>query len=375
MPGSSAAEGWKGATLALRNAMAMFVLLGFATLTSSEIASRLAYRTDYQFIPGQYTGKVLQLIRSEQARSRCVILGASTAREGIDVRRLSELVEQTRFYSIATTASMSAGGVLNMQAQVLDNFAHRFNCIVVGLHPFMLFKMQPKSMDVFKNDYASQLSTAQVLKFERAENTYRPPMWGRVVAHATIPNARHAPILRKHLFNGLFEAESLLSRNNAPLSKYELQENELDHYDSVFRYLGRESRHTPRFFERRERRLKSLDADQPGSYRDPLSLALFQDTIQTLSALTDRLIVMSLPTSTVFDTVNAVSTPFFEAELARFSGRVEYVICDMDAQPPADVFHDTIHLAERGRHLLTDSLAALLIDDAAPDTICSRHSL
>lgn len=375
MPGSSVTGGWRSATLALRNVMAMLVLLGFATLTFSEVAKRLAYRTDYQFIPGQYTGKVLQQIRSEQAPSRCVILGASTAREGFDVRRLSELVDQTRFYSIATTAAMSAGGVLNMQAQVLDNFAYRFDCIVLGLHPFMLFKTQPKSMDVFKSDYASQLSTAQVFEFERAESAYRPLMWGRVVAHATIPNARHAPILRKHLFNGLFEAESLLSGNNPPLSKYELRRNELGHYGTVFRYLDKESRHTPRFFERREQRLKGLKADQPGSYRDPLSLALFRDTIQTLSELTDRLVIVSLPTSAVFDTVNAVSTPFFEAELARFSGRVEYVICDVDAQPPADVFHDTIHVKERGRHLLTNSLAALLIDDTAPGTICSRRSL
>ena len=370
MPGSSDRVRLKNTLLALRNvAFLLFLALSF-TLVFSAVSKRLAYRIEYQFIPGQYTGRVLNDIHSEREEKQCIVVGASTAREGVDIARLSRLIPSTRFYSIATTASEAATGVLNMQASILKNFSRKFDCIVLGVHSFMLYRPLEGSVDSFKNDYVSQLTTNQVLKYELLESQWREPKWGQIVAHAVIPNARDASILRKHLFYVLYKIQSLIGINDRTLSAFELRQNELRSYDSQFLYLNKESRYTQRFIERRKRRLEQRDATNPDNYTSPVSLSLFRDTINILSGLTNRLIIVELPASPVFDTVNSVSAPIFERELAQFNGKFMHVQCDLGIRDPVEVFHDTIHVNERGREMLTDSLAALLVEDRTAAGVC-----
>src|SRR5579864_3087188 len=112
------------------------------------------YSFRFSFLPGPWFGERIAASWSDPGRS-CLIVGASTAREGFDAKQLERLLPDTAFYNAGTTGGNTS--VLEIQAAILEHYGLHYRCIIVPIHPWLLFVKQEAVPNLKTTEYASQL--------------------------------------------------------------------------------------------------------------------------------------------------------------------------------------------------------------------------
>ena len=95
--------------LCFRNIFIAVVCLFTASWGFGWTAQKYGYFRYYinskgSFVPGEYTGYRLKQLENLVSENTCLILGASTAREGFDLEKLGAAFPELDFLSLATTA-------------------------------------------------------------------------------------------------------------------------------------------------------------------------------------------------------------------------------------------------------------------------------
>ena len=351
---------------ALRNVAGTLAVVCIIAFVVAKTHSQLFYFQHYNFTPGQYLGYRLQQLNNMSADETCLLLGASTAREGFDIVFLEDALPQTNFVTLATTAAgTSPLAVVNIQAHSIP--ADRYKCIVIALHPFFIRKFDSYELKV--SDYRSQLTYASIIRLLNFDGHLSFEDADIIANNLFIPSSKHSGILKKHL----------------QLAVYELRKNVFGLTDSDKRYINRNLTRTnthivysdtrkanqAKYISRRAKRIEDLNQDNPKLYNHRKVLNLFVDMLQRLHSLTDRLIIITLPETPVIQPTTAAAEQYFHSSIRRSEVTAELYRCEMPFDDPYRGYVDSIHVDSEGRKLLTSSLLSIL-QRATSSGICQR---
>ncbi|MEM7778573.1 MAG: hypothetical protein AAF732_23595 [Pseudomonadota bacterium] len=344
------------------------------TLTAQSLAwaaTHFAYARYYNFIPGQYTGYRLQELRNLEPRSTCLILGASTAREGFDIAALEARFPETRFLTLATTAGHGAIWVVDVQSQLLPVRPERYKCIIVGMHPFFLYKFRGNSYDLATFDYASQLSPSVAAKLLAIDGSLSGNDLALLASGLMLPNRKHGAILKKHLLSMLYGLYGWVSgkelHNRVLANKSDAAKSEQTH----ILYKDNRRARIQQLLKRRIDYLERYDYADPESYRTDAVREVFVSVLQRLDAMTDRLILFDLPETPVFDAAISASNPTFLTGIAESGTTAQLYRCELPFVATYIGFVDSIHVDSHGREQLTTALTRIL-ENKSDAGVCGK---
>jgi hypothetical protein len=311
------------------------------------------YQNRFSFIPGHWYRSQLT-VASNKSGDTCVLIGASVVREGFDSDQLSAAVPGVKFVNLATTGGFSPMDVLDIESRILAETGDRYRCIIVGMNNFYMRHFDSESYELVKTDYLSQLPvTALAMPTVWSGGSNKKVMINRLV----IPFGTNSVMAQRWWRFGLYELRSLVSPQPVEMARYEIEPNEFTPAVQ-FQYRGR-----PSILDQNVSRARAEfvqhQLESPDSYRDPETGKVLNATIKRLSKLSDHIIVVTMPLTSVYRTVEEVAKPAFDE--ARLSIKEAlFVKCDIVASDERDLYYDTSHVNESGREKLSQSLAAVV---------------
>lgn len=325
------------------------ICFGFARTLDAMPWSWL-YQNQFSFVPGHWFRSQLNEA-SRHAADTCVLLGASVVREGFDSDQLSSEVPGVRFVNLATTGGFSPMDVLDIESRILAQAGGRYRCIILGMNNFYLRQFDSKAYELVTTDYLSQVPI-DLLGASRvwAGGSDKRSMVGRLM----VPFGRNSVIAQRWWRYGLYNLKKSVSRHLVDAADYEVQPNEFKPAVQ-FQYSGR-----PSIFEQNVGRARKEFADhgleQPASYYDPAPAKVFGQTIDRLSKLSDHVMVVTMPLSSVYESVENVSKYAFDS--ARLGvKKASFLRCSIAGVDEKLLFYDTSHLNAEGRKRLSSSLS------------------
>ena len=284
----------------------------------------------------------------------CLFVGTSLVREGLDVNDLELTLGGPGAVNIGTTAPYGAAGVFELQAQIVAARGNqKFECVVIGFNSHYLFDFTPESFDLTSTDYASQLPSASLTRL--AIEHHLQSQLANLAFRIAYPFGRHSLILQRIYREALFELhQSLIGRLS--LEHFETFPDELKPASSYF-YLG------PSIYieatEEMARVVSSMGMDNPEKYNDAGPTISFRKSVNIFSTLTDRLYILRMPLTHVYDTAEAASAEAFASALQSLP--INGVMsCDFPKAQEPDVFYDSGHLNANGRRILSREVGAML---------------
>lgn len=330
------------------------VLVMVFAMALSFVVPRSLYNQNYGFVPGQYVGYRLNEV-AENPQNTCVILGASTAREGIDVDVLNELSE-THYVNMGTTASWGSLGSLYIQLKALKAKEENVQCIVFAMHPFFVSHFTDQSFEMLNNDYASQLSLGQAYTLPSAWKTHKPRS---LVAKYALPLAQHSEQLRKQFSFWLYKMHRAMVNGAANVALFEARVGELDIKPHYFLYDGK-----PNVLEKVANKKRQQMAEKGAyvskTYEDPFVHQVFAGMLNDAKKLAKQVIILELPSSYVFTDADDAARPSYYNTIKPYAHNVSLLRCEVNRLEHHDLFHDYIHLNAKGRKELSKDLAAAL---------------
>jgi len=367
---SEVSERLRRTVLAVRNvSLALACVFAFAQ-AMAWTGSHFAYSTYYDLIPGQYNGHRLAEANALQPENTCLILGASTAREGFDIGQIEKLLQKTNLVTLATSAGKSAIWVIDVQSRSIPTPAKPYKCIVIAMHPFFIYEMASDRYQIENWDYDSQLPLAERYALMVQQNELDAAGWRALMSDALLPNAKHADILEKHLRRALYDIKSKLQGDGLKRAAFEIKKGDLERLQPNIRYADSHRKKQKASLDRRIKWLAETNHADPARYQDPLAHDIMVSTLQRLSHKTERLIVLDMPATPVFDTTLEVSRPAFEKSLRESDVLRHYYRCSLQNEDRYLGFVDSIHVDSNGRAALSASLAAILAEDRERTNIC-----
>ena len=118
---------------------AALLLSACVALALNQISFLNLYNAPLAFEPGPWFAE--HIAPSVGVPNYCLIVGASTAREGFDTEILGNYLPELKIVNAATTGGNIE--VAEVQAQILSRYGIRAKCIIVGLHPFLMMAEGP----------------------------------------------------------------------------------------------------------------------------------------------------------------------------------------------------------------------------------------
>lgn len=333
-------------------AWAIFICFGFARALDAISWSGL-YQSNFSFVPGHWVRS--QLTRaSSSPGDTCVLIGASVVREGFDSSQLSQSVPGVRFVNLATTGGFSPMDVLDVQSRILAQAGDRYRCIIVGMNNFYLRHFDRQSYELVTTDYLSQMPAAALAI---------PEIWSggsdkrSLINRMMVPFGKNSVIAQRWWRYSLYELRSILSRDPVDIARYETDPTEFKPAFQ-FQYIDKPSileQNIPRAREE----FAQHDLEAADSYKDSGTKLVMKRTIERLAKLTDHVIVVTMPLSSVYRTVEDVSKPAFEQARASIDDAI-FVKCKIADAEEGALFYDTSHVNENGREKLSKSLAVIV---------------
>jgi len=340
----------------IRNAcVALALVAGFAGLSvlialAADVkqAVRL-YSIRFNFLPGPWFGEHIAATLSDSDKS-CLIVGASTAREGFDPKQLEQLVPDTKFYNAGTTGGNTS--VFEIEAAILEHYRLHYRCIIVPMHPWLLFENENAIANLTTTEYASQLDLKQLndLSFDPLGSGDR----SRVLATFLVPFMKHAAQLNRILRNALFTVHTSWFQDELPRSSYELYADELKPATETFYHDIPLNRDTVVNF------LKQAHFYDPKIYGHRPPVVSLDRALELFSRHTDHLVLVKMPDSTLLASPNQFGSPSFDTVIAKYKSLMTYMDCSTLLAD--EFFIDSTHLNSHGRARLSAVVGAALKD-------------
>jgi hypothetical protein len=311
------------------------------------------YDNNFSFVPGHWFRSQLTLASIDPADT-CVLLGASVVREGFDSEVLSRAAPGIKFVNLATTGGFSPMDIVDIQSRILAENGGKYRCIVLGMNNFYLRNFDQQSYELVTTDYLSQLPLAALADL-------LPWLGGNdknsLVTRLLLPFGKNSVIAQRWWRYAIYKAREFISDGSVAMAAYETQPNEFMPARQ-FQYVGLTSP-----FEANIARARAEFAqhqlENPASYSSSSPGEVMRDSIQRLSALSDHVIVVTMPLSSVYRTVEKVAKPKFDAS-SEMINTVTFIKCEIGYSEERSLFYDTSHLNEEGRRQLSASMAALI---------------
>lgn len=338
----------------IRNALIALGLilaaLGASTLVALAADFRQAvrvYSVRFSFRPGPWFGERIAASLSDPDRS-CLIVGASTAREGFDPKELQGLVPHTAFYNGGTTGGNAS--VLEIQAAILAHYGLHYRCILVPMHPWLFFSKEGAVPDLAATEYVSQLDLRQLrhLSFAPLEQSSRYP----ILETLLVPFMKHATQVNRIIRSSIYKAHVKWFRDEMPRASYELYADELKPApDTNYNDIALD----------RDVIIRGLEQGQfydPAIYGHQEPIVSLDRALRMFRERTDNLILVRMPDSTLQAAPNRWTLPSFNSVVTKFDGQLTYIDCS--AMFPDEFFIDSTHLTSRGRFRLSAAIGAKL---------------
>jgi hypothetical protein len=342
---------FQAALLLLASAIVVFSL----SRAISQFSFLPLYRNQFAFAPGDWFAWRLNDARSKPDNT-CILVGASTVREGLDAAKMEQIVSNTRVVNLGTTGGHSAIDSIEIQARALVGLGDRFRCIVVGLHPMFLKRFEDDSFDLVTTDYAAVLPLSGL--FDLARAPWELPNRSQLAYKYLMPLGQQAFILKRLLRSWLYEAHRKLFDPNVPRQSFEETPDEFVPQPQ-YNYLGHPDV-LKDIEESYSAEIRRIGWDRASSYGGAQEAAALEHTLRFLAAITTNLVVLEMPQSHLFRHVDAVSRKPYEAAISASNVPVTVIRCQIPASEELDNFHDAVHLNEFGRARVSASLARYL---------------
>ena len=173
-----------------------------------------------------------------------------------------------------------------------------------------------------------------------------------------MPLGQHAPFLNRLVRDWLFQAHLFAIDAHATRKAFERRDGELAP-GLQYSYFGSVLKEKQETFREKAR---SLDWDKAATFGGPREVAALQHALRLLRPLTDRLIVVDMPESFLFDDIDRLARAPFEAAIRSSNVEMTEITCSLPTVSHQREFYDEIHLNEIGRERVTKSISKLLSD-------------
>ena len=352
----------------LRNIFIAIILLFASTTIFGWVSQEYAYFRYYNFNPGQYTGYRLQELKKLDPEKTCIIVGASTAREGFNIEQLEMQLPHLDFVTLATTAGYNMVSVIDIQSSLIPK--NKYACIIIGMHPFFLFAPDDPSFNLVATNYISQLTFTEIIRIMKIDDTINHNELAQAVGIALIPNKQHSEILGKHIRHKIFRFKNWVSQGLSVRRSMEYTRGDIGRQVRHYRYQDERSEKMQFFIKRRIESIKTNGEDNKNRYSSSKINDILKQAILNLDNLTDRLIVLDLPETPVYDSVIEASDESFKTTLFNAVPDLELYRCNFRFLDKFEGFVDTVHVNSDGRKQLTTELIDIL-NGQHRNTLCS----
>ena len=355
----------------LRNILIAVISLLVASWSFGWVTQKYLYFQYYSFVPGQYTGYRLQQLAGLVPERTCLILGASTAREGFDLEKLEEKLPDLDFITLATTGPINSSTVIDIQASLLPK--NKFACIIVGTHPFSIYTPDDQSYDLKSNNYFSQIPFLELIRMMRFDGDISIDELKLLGGIALVPNMRHSMILNEHLRDAFHDLKSVFSGGLSDIGISRFTNINEDKLPSHIRYKDERSKQMQSFVKRQTERIKSDDSESPLRYHSSGTNDALKMALKRLDNLTERLIILHLPETPVHEKRVKASFASFAKIVRTAVPDSEFYQCEFTFSDAYRGFVDTIHVNSEGRRHLTAEVIEIL-KGQSKDSTCSVPS-
>lgn len=317
-----------------------FLLLVLVSFAANEISFLRTYQRGFAFEPGPwFVEHVLPAIGDPNS---CIVVGASTAREGFDPDVLAKFVPGRTFVNASTTGGNIE--VAEIQAQILRHYGAQARCIVVGVHPFLMMDQTPPPL--VKTGYLPHLGISDIMSLSD-----QATVWSDVEPIAqtlVLPLKTHSDRLNKLLRVWIFEAQNRVRTRPLSLSSYEYFADEFRpganaHYDGT---------HSPPDAVATLTRSRY----QTYTFNSRTTEASFKRALATFRTEASFVLVVTMPTrSSIYD-LDAKGHLSYQRALS------ESNVLEIDCSKlvPDAYFIDDVHLDPQGRQLLSNTVGPIL---------------
>ena len=314
------------------------------------------YGKRFDFRPGAVVAE--RIANSHESARTCIILGASTARQGLDAALLSERLAPIKFLNAGTTGGTIE--VLELQARIIARYDVHYRCIIAALHPWLLKEVQrPEIVDT---EYMAHLGAFGPL--ELSGDWWKEKELGKVALAMALPLRKHSGQLGRMIRYALFAAQDGVKASPLPIEDFEILDHDLRPYPT-FGYPGNPKGYATNVAALEEA-LRSLSWLDPAMYVNAPTVSSFEAALHLLAGQTEQLFVVTLPDTPLWNGPNAWASPTYHAVLDGLRGRVTEIDCQGTLN--LDEFVDHAHANDDGRRELTLALAASLASDLSVDS-------
>lgn len=304
-------------------------------------------RNQFAFLPATWFAAQLGTV-IDPSRT-CLLIGASVVREGFDSTKLKLGAVDIDFVNLATTGGWSPMDVIDIQSSLLIDTKQRYRCVIVGMDNFYMRDFTPDAYELVTSNYISRLPMHSLLSMIRPSQGVS--QLKHIFAQSILPFGRYSTDAQRWWRYGIY----LARRQIAPgtnLVGYELFTGELTPavqfmYDAM----------TPQFEKSKAQTAGAIvkfDLENPASFEHPGPAVAFVKSIARLRKLTDEIIIVRMPLTSVYRAVEAAAEPSFLRVLKSVEV-AQFVDCKIDHDEEAYYF-DTAHLNPVGRDLLSRSV-------------------
>jgi hypothetical protein len=346
--------GWRSSLQALTLLLVAAILIFSEARVLAAFSWLHLYRNQFAFAPGDWFAWRLNASRRTPEKT-CILIGASTVREGLSASAIEDLIPGTNVVNLATTGGHSAIDAIEIQARVLASLGGRYKCVVVGLHPMFLRRFGADSYDLVTTDYTAVMPLSGIFDLSRALSTF--PNKAQLIFKYSTPLGQHSLVLRRLMRLWLYEAHRLYVQADTSRENYEEFEGEFTPQSQSV-YSGPSV--LKDIQESYTAQIKEIGWDRASSYGGKAEAAALRHSLQMLSEITDRVVVVEMPESYLFRHVDAVARKPYEEALASTDVDMKVLRCKIPTSDEFQDFHDAIHLSERGRNLVSQSVASFL---------------
>jgi hypothetical protein len=315
------------------------------------------YGNRFIFTPGDWLAWKISLAR-RTPDTTCVLVGASTVREGFDTAVLERLVPGTRFVNLGTTGSNSTIDTIEIGARALVSQGDHYRCIVVGLHPIFLHEFDTSAYELVTSDYTAVLPLKAL--FDLTVPPWKLPDLGVLLYKYLMPLGEHSLAINRLARISLYSLHTQYVDPATPKSEFEVFQGEFSSLSTGYMYSG------PSMLKSVESKfpdqMKKTGWDNPEAYGGKTEARALQHSLEMLSSLTKRLVLVDMPESYLLRDIDKFARPPFEQAILSSGVKADVIRCTFPADSHPNVFHDDLHLNEQGRATLSVDLARFLTE-------------
>jgi len=329
---------------ALSIVLAAIAISFLSSLAVDRISFLDFYRERFSFQPGSWFAEAVSKVDSVNG---CLVVGASTAREGIDAAILSERREFGSVINAATTGGNIE--VLEIQAQILSRYGKHLKCVIAGVHPWLLFENDPPR--VVSTGYLAHLRLNDVLELTD-HSTLMLEKWD-AIRLSLIPLGKHAQRLNKLVRFWIYSLQTKWREKPLALKSFEFFPGELNAPGNSLYPAG-----TDLLADRPELIKSRLENEYPSYVFDkgPAETS-FRRALEVFKSHASQVFIVIMPDTPLIETFNKKGIPAFNRVV--FQASVKIIDCSKLSLANS-FFLDETHLKPSGRQILSSAISRTL---------------